>query len=307
MTTPREQSSLQTLMVALLFAASALGVARLQPRLAKTTAAIKAREDVYLFPPPSELRAATLGYVAATTDLLWAKLLVEYGIHWSEHRPFPDLNRYLDAINTLDPKYKALYGFVDTMLVYRPLHGTEEDARAARAYLEQGIAALPYDPEIWLHYGQFVAFMGPSYLASEPEKDQWRERGTFAMAHAAELGADIDKSLVASSMMNRRFGERDAAIRTLTRAYSLTDDESVRAEIAAKLEVLKASREGEETERAMQTIEHFWRRDFPFLPRDEYLLLAPVADPAACAGLASGGQKSCATSWDEAVPGMPPP
>jgi hypothetical protein len=287
--------------VAFLLATTALGVARLQPRLAATTAAIKLRDDVYLAPPPAELRAATLGYIAAATDLVWAKLLVEYGTHWGEHRPFPDLNHYLDAMVSLDPKYKPFYDYVDTMLAYRPIHGTEEDARAARAYLERGIAELPYDPEVWLHYGQFVAFLGPSFLASEPEKDRWRQEGAVALTHAVELGADIDLTLSATSMLGRRYGERDAAIRALTRAYALTEDDAVRAEISAKLEILEGSQEQDQAERVIRAIETEWRKELPFVSRGEYLLLGPIDDPAACAGPHSATRPECATSWDDAV------
>jgi hypothetical protein len=287
--------------VALLFALLIAGVARLQPRLAETAASVKAREDVYLFPPPQELRVATLGYVAAATDLLWAKLLVEYGTHWAEHRPFPDLNQYLDALMALDSKNKTFYEFVDTLLVYRPIHGTEQDARAARAYLEQGIAALPYDPDVWLHYAQFVAFMGPSYLPSDAERDKWKEEGAFALAHAAELGADLDRSLVASAMLNRQFGEREASIRFLERAYALSNDEGSRAEISAKLEMLQASREQDQAQDAIRFIERQWHRDLPFLNRGEYLLLGPVVDPAACVGTVAASLPGCASSWDEAL------
>jgi hypothetical protein len=293
-----------TIFVALLFVCSVLGVARLQPRLARTTAAIKARDDVYIFPPPAELRAATLGYVAAPTDLLWAKLLVEYGIHWSERRPFPDLNRYLDALLGLDPKYRPLYEMIDTMLVYRPIHGSEEDARAARAYLEEGIAQMPYDPDVWFHYGQFIAFMGPSYLASDEEKDRWRERGAYAIEHAAELGADVGRALVASTMLNRRFGERAAAIHALRQSYGLTDDEALRAEISARLQVLQANEEDERAQGVVQAIDNAWHRDMPFMSRDEYLLLGPVRNSARCAGQGSDRSRACASSWDDAVGGL---
>jgi tetratricopeptide (TPR) repeat protein len=287
--------------ISLLFLATTLGVARVQPRLAATTAAIKLREDVYLAPPPAELRAATLGYIAAATDLLWAKLLVEYGVHWVEHRSFPDLNHYLDALLALDPKYKPFYEYVDTMLVYRPVHGTEEDARTARAYLEQGIAALPYDPDVWSHYGQFIAFLAPSFLATEPERDRWREEGAFALTHAVELGANIDMTLSATTMLGRRYGERDAAIHALTRAYALTEDDAIRAEISAKLEVLQGSQERDQAEEVIQWIESQWRRDLPFMPRGEYLLLGPIDDPATCAGPSSATRAQCATSWDQAT------
>lgn len=303
---PAQNPRSRPLGVALLLLATTLGVARLQPRLAATMTAIKLREDVYLAPPPTILRAATLGYVAAATDLLWAKLLVEYGIHWAERRSFPDLNRYVDSLLTLDPKYKLLYDYVDTMLVYRPIHGTEADARAARVYLERGVAELPYDPEVWKHYGQFIAFLAPSFLSSDAERNQWREEGARVLTHAVELGADVDLTLAATTMLGRRFGERDAAIRALSRAYALTENESIRAEISAKLEILQAGQVRDRAEEVIQTIEAQWRKDLPFVPRGEYLLLGPIHDAATCAGPASAFRRECATSWEEATAAQMP-
>jgi hypothetical protein len=287
--------------VALLLALLVGGVARLQPRLAAETAAIKAREDVYLFPPPAELRAATFGYTAAATDLLWAKLLIEYGTHWAEHRPFPDLNRYLDAIVELDPKFNTFYEFVDSLLLFRPVHGTEEDARSARAYFERGLREMPYDPDIWVHYGQFVAFLAPSWLTSNEERDKWREQGAVALMHASDLGADVQQTIAASSMLSRRFGENDAAIRALTRQYAVADDEATRAEVAAKLEVLQANRQRDAAESVIMTIEGQWRRDFAFLTRGEFLLLGPTDNPISCAGLSAEDREGCAKDWERAV------
>ena len=108
-----------------------------------------------------------LGWDAATVDVLWAKLLVEYGTHFSEHREFTEIPRYVDAILELEPNYEPLYKYVDTMLAYRPMQGTESDVRLARAYLERGTRELPQDPRMWLRYGQFIAFIAPSFLTND--------------------------------------------------------------------------------------------------------------------------------------------
>jgi hypothetical protein len=108
-------------------------------------------------------------------------------------------------------------------------------------------------------------------------------------------------TLSATTMLGRRYGERDAAIRALTRAYALTEDDAIRAEIAAKLEILQGSQERDQAEQVIQSIEAQWRRDLPFMPRGEYLLLGPIDDPAACAGPPSATRPQCATSWDEAL------
>jgi hypothetical protein len=231
-------------------------------------------------------------------------LLVEYGIHMSEHHPFPDLNLYLDAILALEPAYAPLYDYIDTLLVYRPGHGTEQDARAARRYLEFGLKQRPNDHRIWLRYGQFLAFLAPSFLTSDTEKDDWRHVGAEALMKAVQLGADADRSLAAASML-KRWGKGDAARRYLGQMYALADDENTRAEIAASLHALNASEEQDAAERTIRAIESRWRQDMPFVPRGEFLLLGPGVDPARCAGLSMSGKPSCAHDWDDALQDEP--
>ena len=110
-----------------------VGVYFLRPALAAAEHNVKQREDVVLIPPPTELKLLSLGYNAATVDYLWGKTLVEYGIHSAENRPI-DMTRYIDAIMALEPSYRPMYFYLDTLLVFHPPRGTEEDARRARAY-----------------------------------------------------------------------------------------------------------------------------------------------------------------------------
>ncbi len=182
-------------LVAALLVVSALGVARLQPRLAHAAHDVKERDEVYALPPPAQLKAFVLGYDAATVDLLWAKLLVEFGIHWHEKRTFhPD--PYIDAILYLEPTYDRIYRFADTLLCYHPLHATEADARKARGVLERGTLERPWDFEVWQEYGQFSAFLGPGFLpdTAEAEKDRWRHDGALAMMKAVDLGAGVGRA-----------------------------------------------------------------------------------------------------------------
>ncbi|HEX3770427.1 MAG TPA: hypothetical protein VHV30_06170 [Polyangiaceae bacterium] len=288
-----------------LLVAGAAGVAALQPGLARTVHAVKESGDVVAFPPPDELRVAVLGWDAAAVDLLWAKLLVEYGVHFSERRDFTEIPRYLDAILALEPGNASLYKYVDTMLVYRPMQGTEEDARLARAYLERGTRERPLDPQIWLRYGQFVAFIGPSFLKDKSEVPQWHQDGALAMAHAGELGADQDDTLAAASMLNRAGSTREA-IKYLERAYVFTEHPAmheVHEAIGKRLEALSAVSMRDAADAVAQAIEERREREMPALSHTEYLLLGPAIDPARCAGIAALDDRLCARSWDEATAG----
>jgi hypothetical protein len=193
-----------------------------------------------------------------------------------------------------------LYKFVDTLLVYRPIKGEREDAIKARAYLERGTRERPWDPDVWLHYGEFVAFLAPSWLPDE-ERDGWRRDGALAIARAVELGADPDRVLPAASILDRT-GEQKAAIRNLQRAYALTDDPEQRAELAAKLAQLRAVAEKDEAELDMAFIERRWRRDYPFVRRGVYMLIGPIRDPLACAGHEAAHRPRCASQWDDVLP-----
>lgn len=291
-----------------LFVAGTVGVALTQPRLAATTKTVKAREDVYVLPPPAQLKAMTLGYHAAAIDLLWAKLLVEYGTHWQEHRSFDDLPRYVDAILEVEPDYAPLFRYVDTMLVYRPPRGYEADARLARGYLEKGLAVRPYDAKVWMQYGQFIAFIAPGFLTDDAEKERWRVDGARAMMRAVELGANPDRAISAATILNKH-GDHEASIRSLRTAYALTDDPREREEIARKLASLQAVAERDLAARDMQFVESQWRRDLPFLSRGEYLLVGPKVDPVRCAGAGAhapvardGAPNECAADWGPRIP-----
>lgn len=283
-----------------LLAVAILGVMRLQPQLAAVAHETKLREDVYVLPPPQELRAMTLGYHAAAVDLLWAKLLVEYGIHHAERRPFPHLERYLDAILAIEPSYAALYRYVDTMLVYRPGGGTWEDAAKARAYLERGARERPEDAQVWMQLGQFLAFIAPSFLPKDANApavtETLRKDGADAMARAVELGATADRAMSAASILGRS-GEREAAVRHLQRAYALTDDPASREQIAARLQALEASAQRDQAEQAVRAIETRWRSELPFVSRTLFLLLGPTRDAARCAGPASVDDAACPRDW----------
>ena len=105
----------------LLVASGAAGIGGLQPVLAERVRSTRLRDDVFVLPPPNQLKTMALGYKHAIADLIWAKLLVEQGLHWQEKRKFTDLPKYVDAIIALEPDHPTLYQFVDTLIVFQPV------------------------------------------------------------------------------------------------------------------------------------------------------------------------------------------
>jgi len=296
--------SRSTVLAALLFVACAAGVALLQPRLAKRAHDLKEVGDINPLPPPAELHVATLGWDAAVVDLLWAELLVDYGTHWAEHREFLETPRYADAILELEPTYAPLYRYIDTMLAYRPLQGTDQDVRLARAYLQRGTRARPDDRDLWLEYGQFMAFVSPSFLHDPAEIAQWRHDGAEAMGQAVLLGADADRALTAATLLTHA-GANEAAIRYLENAYAFTEHPSMSAvheAIGRRLAELEASGLRDAADEAARAIDERWQSELPFVSRGSYLLLGPSVDTAACAGVAGAEDPSCTRDWRVPAP-----
>jgi hypothetical protein len=293
-------ANLKTLAPALVvLLASAVGVASLQPHLARTAHDVKEGTDVFALPPPAQLHVATLGWDAATVDLLWAQLLVAYGTHWSEHREFLQTPSYADAILELEPTYAPLYRFLDTMLAYRPLQGTEDDVRRARAYLERGTRERPDDGDLWMQYGQFIAFIAPSFLRDPEEIERWRKDGADAIGHAVELGADAERALTAATLLGKA-GPSQAALRYLEHAYAFTEHPSmasVHEAIGRRLAALEDTGLRDAADAAARAVDERWRSELPLLSREDYVLLGPVVDTARCAGPSGADDPSCARTW----------
>jgi hypothetical protein len=291
----RATGSKRHLLSLVIAAAAALGIALVQPGLARNAHKVKQRDDVFLLPPPAQLRAMTLGYRSAATDLLWAQLVYQYGLHWQEKRAFPDVTRYIDGMLALEPDFSSVYLYVDTILVFTPGGGTEEDARIARRYLERGIKERPYDPQTWLHYGQFIAFLAPSFLKDKAEVEVWRKDGALALAKAVELGADADRALAATTILSKA-GERKAAIQAAQRAYAMADDPETQHQLLFKLQNLQAN---QDAELSRDMVDNQWRTRWMFMSRGTTLLIGPPRSAAACAGARSYGEKACPLDWSD--------
>ena len=283
---------------------SVAAIAQVQPALARTTHLVKERDDLYALPPPEELRALTLGYRSAVVDLLWTKMLVEYGTHHEEKRPFPDGAHYLDAMIALEPDFRSVYRYADTLLFYHP--GPEPDAsdvNLIRKYMNLAFENRPFDGDLYMQYGQFIAFTAPS-VEPAGERERMRAEGARLMTRGVELGAETDRILSVATMLDHS-GARAAAIDGLRRSYALTDDPVTREEIAARLASLEGTAQRDEAERAMKRVEGRWRQDFSFLSRGEYLLTGPVVDPLACVGPTRSTRPECALDWSSALREVP--
>jgi len=293
----------------LLVFAAVVAVSGVRRHLFATHKRIKDKQDVYFLPSPEQVTILSLGYRAAVADMLWAHVMVSQGLHTFERRRFDNLLLLYDAINELDPTWRSPYLYADALITFQSEVTPYEEVVKAREILERGVKHRPYDAEIWLNLGQFVAFMAPSsYIDDKPEiAARWRLEGARYLARAAELSGDtanISWQAIGGANVLAKAGELDAAIRFWQRAYAVTDDAELREEIRQKIERYSAELD---SEKAARQFEAYRKRDeafkelvlgeLPFTRRGLSLVLGPPPHPRRCAGRSDEASLHCATTW----------
>ncbi len=293
----------------LLVFAAVMAVSSVRRHLFATHKRVKEKHDVYFLPAPKQLAILSMGYRAAVADVLWAHVMVSQGLHTFQRRRFDNLLLLYDAINELDPTWRSPYLYADALITFQSSVTPYDEVVKAREILERGVKHRPYDAEIWLNLGQFLAFVAPgTYLDGRPEiAARWRMDGARYLARAAELSggaSHIGWQALGGASVLAKAGELDAAIRFCQRAYAVTDDEELREDLRRKIERYTAELD---REKLAGRFEAYRKRDdafkqlvvaeLPFIRRNAALVLGPPPHPHRCAGLPGDRSPECATTW----------
>jgi len=271
--------------------------------LAQTFSKLVNKNDVYVLPAPPQVVTMSLGYRSALADLIFGHMLVSAGIHTSEKRWFEFGAAYIDAINELDPKFRAPYRFADAILTLQTVEVPERSYDDARRILLRGTRELPYDQELWSSAGQFLAYLAPHQLRDPKKQAEFRQDGARLLARACELvghNETIPYHCLTAAALFGDAGNVAAERAFLERVLSVSDDPEQRLLAEARLRKLQgADAQAELVARALR-FEQIWRADLPFVSRAEMAALGPGFDPARCAGkLGTPPGDACTTSFRE--------
>lgn len=228
--------------------------------------------------------------------------MVAAGVHFAERRVFHHLPSYLNGILALEPRYRDVYRYSDTLLNLSTVEMPLENLRIARDIQERGLKLFPGDAELWMSTGQFIAYLAPNRMESREEKDEWRASGAKIIQTACEIWPqqhDIPDVCFSSARFLTEAGEREAAIRALERLVAVADDEEVRAKAFAKLSRLTTERVMRKSQENLERLERLRAADLPVLSRGEYQLVAPPHNVSACIGLhVLPDDMGCASSFE---------
>jgi hypothetical protein len=268
-----------------------------QPTLAQSFHGLRVRNDVYGLPAPEQAVVVSLGYRAALADALYAHVLVDYGLHFSEKRPYEFVGNYLETINALDPKFREPYLLADTLLTLQPIPPPFENYERARRILERGMQERPYDTELWTVAGQFFAYLAPSQIRDKAKYREWRMAGARALAHACEIvshNSNLPYHCITAAGLLTAAGQTEAMLAWLERVLVVNDDEEFQRVARG---YLKTQRDRQRVQQRTERFERARRADLDFLSKDALLVLGPGFDPTRCAGADAAESPGCATSW----------
>ena len=211
--------------VSVLLLSAAIGVAYSQQSVASKYAVLGKESDTYAIPQADHLVVFSLGYRSALADLLFGRTMVDVGIHFVERRVFEQLGAYLYAIIALDPKYRDLYHYADTMLNLSTVEMPIENLRIARDIQERGLKEYPDDAELWMSAGMFVAYVAPQRLGDNEDKSEWKAAGATMIQRACDIWPKNETTPPACFTSVRLFekvGQNEAAIASTERLLALT-------------------------------------------------------------------------------------
>src|SRR5262249_27113277 len=158
--------------------------------------------------------------------------------------------------------YREPYLLSDTLITFQAGKTPYDEVLKARAILERGTQNRPYDAEVWLALGEFVAYLAPAaYLEDDAEKQRWRTDGAEYLARAAELsGENSSVAWRASGGAHILFraGEREATIRFLKRALAVTDDDALRDKLEGELTKLLGESEADAYKSRQKQFQEIW-------------------------------------------------
>ncbi|MBT8493133.1 MAG: hypothetical protein KJO07_08745 [Deltaproteobacteria bacterium] len=236
-------------------------------------------EEYRVIPPPSAAPVvyAWLGRQLAA-DITWARLLVYYGSSIVGESDFRYLEKFIDNVIALDPKYRRIYHWASYAVAWRNKRATVDEFRTSVRYLERAIAEFPEDWRLRQALAlRYALDLDPD---TEEERQRYRERAATLLEEAALLpGADINLGTIAANLRTK-MGQRQRALADLRALLMATDNAAAQKKLLERYRELVED-ESVQTEFAefRESFDREWKETIPFARADLFVLLGPRPTP----------------------------
>lgn len=271
------------LRAALLVALAALawaGSQRLAGAANRERATWPKTEEYVVLPPPGTARLLALGYDELAADVSWARALVYYGSSLTGETDLRYLERFIDTVIELDPKFQRVYRWAAYAVTYKEAGAKMRTDQATQAeyltsvkYLERAMQEFPdgYEP-FWmagLRYWLDLKSDDPA------EQQRFKERGAELIEEAMRK-PDAPRDLAGlAANLRTKLGQQERALRDLKEMILTTDDEAARKKLLDRLGGLGDVDIMSEVEAARDAFDAARLDHGRALPPDVFVLIGP--------------------------------
>ncbi|MBU1897428.1 hypothetical protein KKB55_06620 [Myxococcota bacterium] len=182
---------------------------------------IKDSEVLYV-PNQAVLEVLSLGYHQAAADLLWIRTIGYFADHFDSDRKYQWLEHFIDQILALDPKFKRVYYWAGTNVLYGRRF-TNPNVRLSNRFYEKALKQFPDDYEAPYRLGlNYYIEMKPK---DEKERRYFKEIGLNYLEIAANIpdAPNNIRTLVAS--ISDKLGKEQVALQYLIELYLTAEDQ----------------------------------------------------------------------------------
>ncbi len=198
--------------------------------------------DVLYLPSDTALHLFSLGHKEALANLLWVKTVLYFGERMMTNRDYTYLTDYLDAVLTLNPRFRRVYLWAGAVMMYNLRQITNESVWASIHYLERGAEVFPGDWEI-------LFSLASNYLRELQSDDpaqvaEWRQKGANYLWQAANVGGGPHYLHSLAAHVWSEEGRWEVAFRRLQSIYTSTDNPEIRESVEQRMAQLLLSGTG---------------------------------------------------------------
>jgi hypothetical protein len=233
------------------------------------------REEILLLPHENALKLMALGYREFVADLVWLRAIAYFGEHLQTDRKYRWLDRYLETIIHLDPRFKGVYRYAGAITMYNLRVITREAVQASLHYLEKGYRQFPKDWEFPFMICSNYLFEMPRFARDAAEKQRFQEIGAEYCREASVLPGALHYLPSMAGGVLSRLGKRQLAERHFRELILRTEDPKLREQLKLRYAALVSEQEAKRLERDAAAFFESHRLSYPYLSPDLFFLLGP--------------------------------
>jgi hypothetical protein len=147
------------------------------------TSARGAADEVIFVTDSSTIRLISLGYSQAAADLIWLRSIQYFVAHLLTDRRYPWLEHFVEQIIDLDPRFKHIYLWAGSCILYGG-EITPAKVHASNRIYEAALRRFPNDYEPAYRLG--MNYYSELKVDTEEEKEKYRAMGVAYFEQAAQ-------------------------------------------------------------------------------------------------------------------------